>query len=170
ALHEERQLHHREAALVLRASLVELARRLVGAHPALFPGGEHRLVSAAKLLELGALGRHGGPRLGAEERRLELLLHLAVAPGDRIVVPHGGNELDRAHLLVAVAEGPVGRELEQLLVRLGQLPEGLAPPLLEGWQPPLVLSAGTLQLLFVALQGRAAVYLVTLLPRVSAQF
>src|SRR5206468_11230073 len=86
ALDEERQLHHREPSLVLRAPLVELAPGLVAAGAALLPGGEGRLVARAQVLERRALGRDGAAALRAEERRLELLLHPAVPLRDRVAV------------------------------------------------------------------------------------
>src|SRR5439155_13145464 len=49
ALHEQRELQRREAALVLRTALVELARRVVGAVADLLPGVEHGAVPRPQL-------------------------------------------------------------------------------------------------------------------------
>src|SRR5207244_12643910 len=141
---------------------VELTAGLVGAAAALLPRRERRLVARAQVLERRALGRDRAAGIGVEQRRLELLLHAAVALRDRVTVAHGGDQLDRAHLLVARTDGAVGREVEDLPVRVGQAPERVAAPLLERRQLLLELLPGALHLLVVALAQGAQRVLVAL--------
>src|SRR5947199_8804995 len=162
ALHEQRELEGGEAPLVLGAALVELARRVVGAVADLLPGVEHGAVPGLQLLEARALGGHRRPAAGAQQRRLELALDPQVAGRDGVVVAHGGDELHRAHLLEAGAQRPVGRELEDLAVHLGELAQRLATPLLEVGQLLAVLVTCPLHLLVVALAKPAQRILIAL--------
>src|SRR5262249_53254910 len=79
SLHQHGELELREAALVLGATLVQLARDVVVALASLAPAAQRLVVARAHRLELRALGRDRArvPRL--EERRLHLLLHPGVA-------------------------------------------------------------------------------------------
>src|SRR5437667_153648 len=164
ALPEQRELQRREAALVLRTALVELARRVVGAVADLLPGVEHGAVPRPQLFQVRALGRDRRPAAGLEERGLELPLDAQVARRDRVVVAHGRDQLDGAHLLEAGPQRPVRRLLEDLAVHLGELAERLGPPLLELGELLVVLLTGALHLLVVSLAQRAQRVLVALVP------
>src|SRR5581483_8052489 len=78
-LHEEGELEGRQPALVLRATLVELAGDVVGPVPDLLPRLEDGLIARAELLEPLPLRRDRRAAAGAEERRLDLLLDVAVS-------------------------------------------------------------------------------------------
>src|SRR5205823_7408052 len=128
----------------------------------------HGGVSCPQRLEVLPLRRDRAPAPRVEERRLELPHHALIAGWDGIVVSDGGDELDRAHLLEATPERPVRRELEDLPVRLGELAERLAPPLLEVGELLLVLLARPLRLLPVPVVQGAQRVLVALVGVVAA--